>query len=168
MRCAIFLPMKKIALLAALALFACSPKVETRGAIKDVDWQERVKPGATQAEVAEALGTPSARSTFGEETWYYISTRREAYAFMKPSIEGQDVTKITFEPDGTVKTVENYDKSAGQDIEISSKITPTEGHQMTFMEQVLGNLGRFNSPGGAMGSGPGGRRSSGGTMPGGR
>lgn len=146
--------MRKIfLLLTACTLLSCSPNVEMRGALKDPDWKEQIKPGqSTQADVIQTLGSPSARSTFGPETWYYISTRRESFAFLKPEVAEQDVTRITFETDGTVKTVDVFDKSTARDVEVSSRITPTEGHQMTFMEQVLGNLGRFNSP---AGTGPG-------------
>ena len=40
-----------------------------------------------------------------------------------------------------------HDRLARQKaVQIVGKETPTEGHDLTFIEQMLGNLGRFNSP----------------------
>lgn len=138
---------------ALLLLSACSPNVETRGALKDPDWKQQLTVGqSTPEDVLRVLGSPSAKSSFGQETWYYIATRKESFAFLKPEVADQEVISINFDTDGTVKSIDNYDKSSARDIKIASRTTPTEGHQLTFMEQILGNLGRFNSPGGVQGS----------------
>lgn len=139
----------------ALILAACTPNVESRGALKDADWKEQVKIGSTQEDVLNALGSPSAKSSFGEETWYYIAARRESFAFFKPEVTEQNITRITFEG-GAVKSIDAFDKSQARDIDIAGRVTPTEGHSMGFMEQVLGNLGRFNSPGNTPGQAGGG------------
>lgn len=151
--------MKHLAITVALALGACSPNVETRGHLKDADWREHIAPEkTTQDEVLQLLGSPSARSSFGPDTWYYITTRRESFAFFKPKVTDEEVVQITFHADNTVKAVETTGKDKARDIAIADRITPTEGHQMTFMEQLLGNLGRFNAPGGGTGGGGGGNR----------
>lgn len=139
--------MKRFLLLAAL-LTACAPNVETRGHLKDADWKSQIVIGqSTRDQVLEVLGSPSSRSSFGPDTWYYISTQRENFGFMRPEITGEDVTRITFDTDGTVKSIDNYDKSTARDIAINDRETPTEGHSLTFIEQLLGNVGRFNAPG---------------------
>jgi outer membrane protein assembly factor BamE (lipoprotein component of BamABCDE complex) len=136
-----------------LAVGACSPNVETRGHLKDPDWREHVVPNqSTQDDVLQALGTPSTKATFGDETWYYVTTRRESVAFLKPEVVDDEVVTITFGPNGLVNNVTTRGRETARDIEIAEKITPTEGHQLTFMEQLLGNLGRFNAPGSAPGS----------------
>jgi hypothetical protein len=42
--------------------------------------------------------------------------------------------------------VEQLDASAGQDVDPVARITPTSGHDLTVLEQVMGNVGRFNKP----------------------
>ena len=157
--------MKKIYLYSFVGLIsACSPNVETRGHLKDADWREHVIPNqSTQEDVLQVLGTPSAKATFGPDTWYYITTKRESVAFLKPEVVDGEVIAITFNENGLVNSVETRGKDNAQSFEIAEKITPTEGHQLTFMEQLLGNLGRFNSPASTSGNTTSGARRSPGT-----
>ena len=104
------------------------------------------------------LGSPSAQSTFGDETWYYITDRKETFAFLKPEVVQQDVTKISFDSAGHVAKIANYSLKDGEEIDMAKRETPTEGHTMGFFEQILGNIGRFNSPGGNTNSAAPGRR----------
>lgn len=148
-----------------LALSACSPMVQTRGHVKDPEWESTIQPGnAGRSEVLAALGSPSTRSSFGPETWYYITTRRESFAFFEPEITDQDVLAVRFDASGLVEDIQQVGKEGLIDMEYTSRETPTEGHSLTFVEQLIGNLGRFNSPAGAAGAG----RAPGGGLPGGR
>jgi len=130
-----------------LLLSACVSRVDNRGLFRENLSFDEVKPGVTtKAEVLKRFGTPSSQSAFGEDTWFYITTRKEAIAFLKPEVVEQQVTRIIFDDTGVVKTVRDYDKSQGQDVDVVDDFTPTEGHRLTFIEQLLGNLGRFNKP----------------------
>lgn len=133
--------------LIGLTLTACDPTVETRGAVKDPEWKEQIKAGeTTRDEVTTLLGTPSTTSSFGQETWYYITSRRENYGFMKPKIAAQNVLRLTFDASGVVASIEELDETKMREVEVTERVTPTEGHQMTFFEQLVGNVGRFNTP----------------------
>lgn len=124
---------------------ACSPQVNVRGHVAPAGEEVSVKPDTMSREdVRSLLGSPSSISSFGEETWYYISSRKENMAFLKPEIVDQQVTRITFDADGMVKKVETYDKNAAQHVDVVDRETPTEGHSLGVVEQLLGNLGRFN------------------------
>ncbi len=134
-----------------LALFAtaCSPKVDNRGYIKQLNWKDAIKVGQTnKQEVLENFGSPSAKSSFGDETWYYVSSRKEAVGFMKPEVVEQEVADITFDSAGVVTAVELHNKDDAKDFDLVKRTTPTEGHSLSFIDQTLGNLGRFNKPGG--------------------
>lgn len=142
-------PVKAFVLLAfaALALASCSPKVDSRGYISESKIVEQVKVGeTTRDEVFSKFGSPSSQSSFGDDTWYYVSGRKEAYGFMKSDLVAQDVVRIEFDAGGVVKTVNSYDKEQGQDVALVKRTTPTEGHTLGFIEQALGNIGRFNRP----------------------
>jgi outer membrane protein assembly factor BamE (lipoprotein component of BamABCDE complex) len=129
----------------ALAAAACSPKVDSGGYVKKDDIKEQITEGKTsKEEVLSKLGSPSSQSSFGNEAWYYITSRKEAYAFLKPDITEQEVIRIEFDKKGLVSSVSTYDKSQSADINLVKRTTPTEGHTLGFFEQVLGNIGRFN------------------------
>lgn len=121
---------------------------------------DRIIPGtSTNKDVLELLGSPSSYSSFGEETWYYISTRREYLAFLKPEVIDQGAVAVTFDPNGTVTAVKQFTKEDQGDIAVSTDKTPTEGNSITIWQQLLGNLGRFNTAGGGL---PGQHNGSGG------
>ena len=105
--------------------------------------------------------TPSSVSSFGDETWYYISARKEATAFLKPEIVEQNVVRLTFDANGTVSNVETFDKANAAEFDVAKRTTPTEGHQLGFFEQLMGNVGRFNKSGDNSTAAPG--RKSGGS-----
>jgi outer membrane protein assembly factor BamE (lipoprotein component of BamABCDE complex) len=152
-----------IAACLALSLAACSPKIDNEGYISETPLKEQVTVGkTTRDQVKDTFGSPSSQSTFGDETWYYITDRKEGYAFLKPDIVQQNVTSITFDNAGIVTKIENYTKKDAEDITLVKRTTPTEGHTLGFFEQLLGNVGRFNQPGTGTDSAAPGRKASGG------
>lgn len=134
-----------------MMLGACEPKVAERGKL---DLQENaavITPyETTKAELQTLLGSPSAKSQFGAEQWYYIAARKEGVAFFAPDIVEQQVLKLSFEGD-VVSDVKLYDKSAAKEIEFVDRETPTEGQEYTFIEQLIGNIGRFNKQSDSLG-----------------
>ena len=96
--------------------------------------------GTTRDEVLSGLGSPSVQSSFGTETWYYVASRKEATAFLKPEVTEQQVTRIEFDAAGVVSKIENFDESNSQDLNYAKRVTPTEGHQLGFFEQIMGNI----------------------------
>jgi outer membrane protein assembly factor BamE (lipoprotein component of BamABCDE complex) len=160
--CAMDAGMKRIlACILAFSACACSPNVDTRGHIIDPEWKAQIRPGeSTHEDVLAIMGSPSTTSSFGDETWYYIAMTRESHAFFKPKIAQGDVVRVSFEVNGVVKTVEFFDETTMRNVSFAKRETPTEGHQMTVLEQMLGNIGRFNSssPSGGPGRRTGGPR----------
>ena len=97
-------------------------------------------------DVVRLIGSPSAVSTFNPNVWYYISQKQESWAFMKPEIVDQHVMQLTFNETGRLDAVKKYDQSDAEDITMVSRITPTAGKELTILEQILGNVGRFSTP----------------------
>ena len=142
-----FQPVKLCLCTALAALIACSPKVDTRGYLQENEIKDKLIAGqTTKDQVMQELGSPSAYGNFGSETWYYISARQETYAFMRSEVTEQNVVRIEFDPAGVVSKVETFDKNSGKDFDVVKRPTPTEGHSLTVIEQLLGNIGRFNAP----------------------
>lgn len=128
-----------------MMLSACTSQFATRGNLPDPERLAELIPGEIHArDVAEILGTPSTFSTFGGESWYYISERVEYYAFLEPEILERKVVVVKFTKKGLVEWVDQRDNQEGRNIQFVDRVTPTAGNEITFFEQVFGNLGRFN------------------------
>ena len=136
-----------IGLACCLVLLSCAPKVDARGHVDAQKNMEKIVVGRSyRQDVMQLLGSPSTTSNFGEERWYYITAQKEAFGFMAPEVTKQQVTQVTFDADGMVTDVKKHQLNERRDIEITRDVTPTEGHELGFFEQLMGNVGRFNKP----------------------
>lgn len=136
-----------LALASALAasLAACQPRIDTRGNLPDPDNVLRINPGIDgRDQVADLLGTPSSIATFDDRTWYYISRRTETFAFFEPDVVDQEVLMVKFDEAGIVSDMKIYGLEDSQPIQPVERTTPTLGREMTILQQLIGNLGRFN------------------------
>jgi outer membrane protein assembly factor BamE (lipoprotein component of BamABCDE complex) len=62
---------------------------------------------------------------------------------------------VTFDQQGVLRTIDRKGMADAVPVAVASRTTPTPGNEASFLQQLLGNVGRFN-PGGGMGStGPG-------------
>ncbi len=140
--------MKKIicAALAASALAACTPTTATLGnTIEDFQLAE-VRPGThTRSDVLRAFGSPTTVAPFDDNTWYYIGQQVEKHGIFDPEVVAERIIVVKFDEQGTVRAVEESD-TGRLDIPLVERETPTHGNEVTFMQQFLGNIGRFNPP----------------------
>ena len=134
-----------VAVAAAAGLLACSPIRDNNGNIPLAESLEKIAPGEqTREQVRETLGTPSARGIFEEDdVWYYIGKRTETVAFLKPDVLEHQVIEIRFGSDGRVSQVNAIDATQVAKPDPVDRVTPTEGNEFTFLEQLIGNIGRF-------------------------
>ena len=134
-----------LASLLALALAACAPRFDARGNLPDPEQLAEIKPGThTRQEVSEILGSPSSTAFLDNETWYYISKSTETLAFFEPTVRERQVVIVRFDDKGVVSDVKTLGLEQGRRIEPVDRVTPTAGHELTIMEQLFGNFGRFN------------------------
>lgn len=146
------------AVAAAVALGACSSTVEQRGNLPPPDEIAQIHPGkTTKAEVVKILGTPSSVGVFNDSNWYYISARTKQFAFFDPKVLDQEVFIVGFNKDGVVQAVDRKTLKDGKDVVPIARATPAPGRELSFLEQLLGNLGKFNGGGGGGGTSSGGR-----------
>ena len=133
---------------AALLLVGCTPRIDQRGNKPDEEQVTQINPGVDdKTRVAELIGTPSTVSTFSDKTWYYISKRTETTAFLDPDVTDQEILAIQFDDSGIVENMRVYGQEDGRTIAYVDRTTPTEGNELTLIQQLLGNLGRFNPSG---------------------
>jgi outer membrane protein assembly factor BamE (lipoprotein component of BamABCDE complex) len=148
------LPAGFAAALAVACLAACAPTVDQRGHLPEPEKLAAIQPGTTTREqVAKLLGTPSSTGVFDDKNWYYISRRVKQISFFDPEVLDQQVYVVNFDKQGVVRSVDHKDLKDGQPIEPAPGATPAPGRELTFLEQVLGNIGRFNKGGSSRGGG---------------
>lgn len=134
-----------------LTAMGCSPVVATRGNMLE-DYQiATVTPLVdTKTDVAQKLGSPTTIAPFDENTWYYLGQRTEKRAVLDPKVTKEKIIRVTFTPDGVVQEIGPV-ANTREEIEIVDRKTQTGGNEVTVIQQLLGNLGKFNK--GAGGSG---------------
>ncbi len=146
------LPFSVAAFLAGLALTCCSPDIEQRGYLPTKEQIAKIHPGkTTKDQVVAILGSPSSVGVFDPNAWYYISKRTSQTSFFLPKTTDQQVYIVDFNKDGVVSAVDHKGLLDAENITPAPGATPAPGRELTFLEQVIGNLGRFSggSSGGA-------------------
>lgn len=139
-----------------LAVSACSaieaPK-QLRGNHVDADQLKELVPGtSTRADATSLLGSPSARATFDDNTWFYISETTRTRVGRMPGVMAQDVTVLKFDPAGVLRDVKRLNQDDSRDVSVVSRVTPSPGSDASFMQQLLGNVGKFSTGGPAGGA----------------
>ena len=137
----------------AVVIAGCASNVEQRGNLPPQDKITEIHPGTTtKDEVTKILGSPSSTSVFNDKTWYYISRRTGQFAFFDPNVLDQQVYVITFDDQEVVQAIGHKSLDDGKEITPVARATPAPGRELSFLEQVIGNLGKFNSSAGSNGS----------------
>jgi outer membrane protein assembly factor BamE (lipoprotein component of BamABCDE complex) len=142
--------------LAAASLAGCAADAEQRGDLPERSALSQIHPGATtRDQVVQLLGSPSSTGVFDANSWYYISKETKQVSFLAPDVVDQQVYVINFDGGGVVRSVEHKTLRDAENVPMAPGATPAPGRELTFMEQVLGNLGRFNQGGSSSGGGTG-------------
>jgi len=126
------------------ALSACAPVINAHGQQPDPDVLAKIEPGSTsQRDVERALGTPSTQGVFRENVWYYMSERTERTAFFAPELLERKIIAVVFDKVGVVEDIVTYTENDKQEIALVARITPTAGNELSIIQQLFGNIGRF-------------------------
>jgi outer membrane protein assembly factor BamE (lipoprotein component of BamABCDE complex) len=134
-----------LAAAAVIALAGCAISVDQRGKLPDPDRIAEVQPGkTTKDQVIKILGSPSSSSAFDDNTWFYISRKTKQVAFFQPEVLDQQVFVLNFDDKGVVKDLGHKTLADGASITPAPGATPSPGRELSFLEQLIGNVGRFS------------------------
>lgn len=132
------------------------PVPEMRGNRVEPELLREITPGVqTRADVQALLGSPNATGTFENDRWFYISAVSRTRVGRVPGISDQRVVEIRFNPAGVVQGVRELGPGDGRDIQVVERTTPVPGNERSFLQQLLGNVGRLGPTGTSGPSGPG-------------
>lgn len=134
-----------IILITLLIVSSCTPIVNVHGKMSVNDDIQNIKVGVTKREnVIKLLGTPSTEGVLSNDVWFYFSETTETKAFFKPEVVKRNIYAVVFEKNNIVKNVVTYTEANGKEINITSRVTPSAGAELTFLQQLFFNLGRFS------------------------
>lgn len=119
---------------------------QLRGNRVDADQLKELVPGtSTKADVTALIGSPTARATFDDNTWLYVSEVTRSRIGRVQGVVSQQVVKLTFNDQGVLHDVKRLDKDDSVPIAMVSRTTPSPGTEASFFQQLFGNIGRFNA-----------------------
>jgi len=138
--------MSTVLLLVTLFVGGCeklAPPPVPRGNRVEADKLAQITKGVqTRADVAALLGPPTARGTFDEENWYYISGNTQVMPGRYLELRDRIVVAITFDRRGVVQDIRELKPNDGQDVGMVSRETPVPGTERNLMQALFGNIGR--------------------------
>lgn len=135
-----------------------SPTLRQRGSLVDPDALRELIPGtSSRADAVALIGSPTARATFDDNTWIYISQITSTRIARTPGVTAQKVVVLTFDQGGTLRGVAQRSREDGKPIDMAAGATPSPGSEASFLQQLFGNVGKFTPaglPGGLGSNGP--------------
>lgn len=150
------------ALLLSLSLTGCSwlfPPPQTRGNKVEADQLKALVPGTSKkADVTALIGSPTQKAVFDDNTWLYITELTQPRLGQTLGVLDQTVVVLTFDDQGVLKGVNTATRDDAVAVDVASRTTPSPGTEASFLQQLLGNIGKFNAGGAGLGGGGGARR----------
>ena len=140
-----------------------------RGSIVPQDALAQLVPGtSSRADATSLLGSPTAHATFDDNSWIYVGQITYTRIGRTPGVRMQQVVVLHFDQNGTLRSIDKHGLKDSEPIAMAAGATPSPGSEASFMQQLLGNVGRFTPAGlpGSSGTSAGGTGgSSGNSLP---
>ena len=147
------------ALALCLSFTACSwilPPPQTRGNRVEQEQLKELVPGtSTKADVTALIGSPTHKATFDDNTWLYITALTRPRLAQTLGVLDQSVVVLSFDERGVLTGMKTVTRDDAVPVDIATRTTPSPGTEASFLQQLFGNIGRFNA-GGVGGSASGG------------
>lgn len=135
-----------IAALVLVLASACQPIVRNHGYVPLDEDLALITPGVdTRETVATTVGVPGTGGVIDGGGYYYVRSRWETTAWRAPKEADRQVVAITFAEDGVVENIERFGLENGRVVTLSRRVTETSIRNVTFIRQLMGNIGRFRA-----------------------
>jgi outer membrane protein assembly factor BamE (lipoprotein component of BamABCDE complex) len=139
------------ALALCLSMTACGwilPPPQTRGNKVAEDQLKELVPGtSSKADVTALIGSPTHKATFDDNTWLYITEVTRPRLGQTLGLLDQGVVVLSFDDRGILSNIKTVTDNDAIPVSIASRTTPSPGTEASFMQQLLGNIGKFNAGG---------------------
>jgi outer membrane protein assembly factor BamE (lipoprotein component of BamABCDE complex) len=138
-----------VTLAGCLLLGGCSffeAQSQLRGNRVDAEQVKELVPGtSTRADVTALIGSPTAKATFDDNTWLYISEVTRPRIGRVQGVLSQNVVVVSFNAQGVLRDVQTLNQDDSVPISVVARATPSPGTEASFLQQLFGNIGRFNA-----------------------
>ncbi|MDG6095356.1 outer membrane protein assembly factor BamE [Acetobacter sp. AN02] len=125
-----------------------------RGSLIEAEDYKQLQPGVSnRADAVDLLGSPTTKATFDDNTWIYISMVTVPVPASFPGIKKQQVVVLNFDEGGTLRSMRTLNKKDRKNVGMRGDITPTPGTKINVIQEILGNVGRYNPMQNMMGNG---------------
>ncbi len=140
---------RPMVLVAAIAFAtACSPVIRNHGYVPIPEDLALLSVGVdTRETVIAAVGPPTSGGVLNESGFYYVASQFRHFGALEPRETERQVVAISFDGNGLVSNIERFGLEDGQVVALSRRVTDSPVQDSTFLRQLLGNLGRFDTTG---------------------
>lgn len=137
-----------VLLVVVLAVAACTARIRNHGYTPTDDELAEVVVGLdTRDTVADVIGSPSSSGVLRDSGYYYVSQQVRTFAYQAPEVIERQVVAITFDSEGVVQNIERFALEDGNVVVLSRRVTDSNVQGLSFLRQLLGNIGSFGAPG---------------------
>ena len=129
-----------------LILFTCNCCIKTyhtSGYVFEEDELAALHKAKNKLDLEHTLGTPTSISAFGQETWFYITTKKEKLAFFNDKIIEQNIIEISFNSDESINKVSIYTEKNANQLKLVEEYTVSKGTESNTLQKFFYNAGRF-------------------------
>jgi outer membrane protein assembly factor BamE (lipoprotein component of BamABCDE complex) len=91
------------------------------------------------------LGSPTSVSSFGQETWYYITSKKESVAFFADKVIEQNIIAVSFSNNGDITSIARYNEKDYNKAELVTEYSLIKGNDSTVTQDLFKNFGRFRN-----------------------
>lgn len=135
-----------VPLLCAALVAGCSSIKRKHGFVPSEDDLAQVVVGVdTRDTVGDVIGPPSTSGVMRGNAWYYLASEWETRFYLAPEETSRQLVAISFDGDGVVENIERFSLEDGRVIVLNRRVTDDNIKGVTFIGQLLGNVGNFDA-----------------------
>ncbi|MDC0737333.1 outer membrane protein assembly factor BamE [Cognatishimia sp. SS12] len=138
--------LKASALFLCLLAAACTAQYRNHGYVPSEDDLAEIIVGVdTRDSVAESIGTPTAGGVLNEGGYYYVRSQFKTVGPFRPEEVDRQLVAVSFDQNGVVSNIERFGLEDGRVVRLSRRVTDNGLNNISFLRQLLGNLGNFDA-----------------------
>lgn len=139
--------MKKILLIFAVILSACTFQTKHRGYVFPENLENKLATVKTTTALIDAIGAPQVKTVYGDDVWVYYGADENYRGPLAPTFTNETVLLVWVRGNRVLKTQILHDVDL-PDIEIADGETPIPAAiELNAIEELFNNIGRFSPAG---------------------
>lgn len=132
--------------LSLLAVTACSPVISRHGYVPSEEELLELVPGVDSRDSALELLPPPTAGGVGENgSLYFVQSQFRTIGPFEPQEITRQVVAVNVGADGVITGIERYGLEDGIVVPLSRRVTSDNVADVSFIRQLMGNLGRFDA-----------------------